>query len=185
MWLAPFRVPHTLLDSLRTASRARREIPGNIWVWSSRLRFRQFHSPSNRLIVADRRYTPIAARMTLGKIGANDSLHAPTRANMRRALSAQGDLERMEHPKSASGSGHKLPSTSSARNKADRKKSDSTRPLRKETGSKSKSKKLVCRYCGSDDLAPSFIKRRDRRCRKCFSKRYRSAARARKPKVKK
>jgi hypothetical protein len=90
----------------------------------------------------------------------------------------------MEHPKLTNGSGHKLHSTSSARNKADRKKSDSARPLRKETGSKSKSEKLVCRYCGSDDLAPSFIKRRDRRCRKCFSKRYRSAARARKLKVK-
>jgi hypothetical protein len=49
---------------------------------------------------------------------------------------------------------------------------------------KSKSEKLVCRYCGSDDLAPSFIKRRDRRCRKCFSKRYGSAARTGK-KVKK
>lgn len=49
----------------------------------------------------------------------------------------------------------------------------------------SKSEKLVCRYCGSDDLAPSFIKRRDRRCRECFSKRYGSAARARKAKVKK
>ena len=50
---------------------------------------------------------------------------------------------------------------------------------------KSKSDKLVCRYCGSDDFSPSFIKRRDRRCRKCFSKRYRSAARTRKTKVKK
>jgi len=50
---------------------------------------------------------------------------------------------------------------------------------------KSKSEKLVCRYCGSNDLAPSFIKRRDRRCRKCFSKRYRSAARTRKTKVRK
>jgi hypothetical protein len=50
---------------------------------------------------------------------------------------------------------------------------------------KSKSEKLVCRYCGSDDLAPSFIKRRDRRCRKCFSKRYGSAARTRKTKDKK
>ena len=59
------------------------------------------------------------------------------------------------------------------------------RPLRKEIGSKSKSEKLVCRYCGSDDLAPSFIKRRDRRCRKCFSKRYGSAARAKKAKTKK
>ena len=43
-----------------------------------------------------------------------------------------------------------------------------------------KAEKLVCRYCGSDDLAPSFIKRRDRRCRGCFSKRYRSAARTKK-----
>ena len=58
-------------------------------------------------------------------------------------------------------------------------------PLRKKTGSKPKAEKLVCRYCGSDDLAPSFIKRRDRRCRKCFGKRYGSAARAKKARIKK
>jgi hypothetical protein len=51
------------------------------------------------------------------------------------------------------------------------KKAKTGRPQVKAVG-KSKSEKLVCRYCGSDDLAPSFIKRRDRRCRKCFSKRY-------------
>ena len=50
---------------------------------------------------------------------------------------------------------------------------------------RSKSEKLVCRYCGSDDLAPSFIKRRDRRCRKCFGERYGSSARTGKTKVKK
>ena len=41
----------------------------------------------------------------------------------------------------------------------------------------SKAQKLVCRYCGSDDLAPSFKKRRDARCRACFKKRYSSAMR--------
>jgi len=110
----------------------------------------------------------------------------------------------MEHPKLAKGSGHKPPigrspfpaeqdqkdAARSAGKKAVRKKTaprkgKSARPLRKEMGSKAKSDKLVCRYCGSDDLAPSFIKRRDRRCRKCFSKRYGSAARATKAKVKK
>ncbi len=94
----------------------------------------------------------------------------------------------MEQPKLANRSGHKVSighSPSSAPKKADRKKSEPARLLRKGTGSKSKSEKLVCRYCGSDDLAPSFIKRRDRRCRKCFSKRYGSAARVRKAKVKK
>ena len=110
----------------------------------------------------------------------------------------------MEHAKLANGSRHKLPirhspppaeqdqmnAARSAGEKTDRKKAaprkaKPARPLRKEMGSKSKSGKLVCRYCGSDDLAPSFIKRRDRRCRKCFSKRYGSAARARKAKVKK
>jgi hypothetical protein len=93
----------------------------------------------------------------------------------------------MEHAKQANGSGHKPigHSPSSARKKADRKKAKSARPLRKEIGSKSKPEKLVCRYCGSDDLATSFIKRRDRRCRKCFSKRYGSAARERKAKLKK
>ncbi|HLM79744.1 MAG TPA: hypothetical protein VK302_03835 [Terriglobales bacterium] len=71
------------------------------------------------------------------------------------------------------------------RKKVARRKAKPARPLRKEMGRKSKSDKLVCRYCGSDDLAPSFIKRRDRLCRKCFSKRYGSAARARKAKAKK
>jgi hypothetical protein len=94
----------------------------------------------------------------------------------------------MENAKLAKGSGHRLPighSPSSARKKADRGKAESALPLRKEMESKSKSDKLGCRYCGSGDLAPSFIKRRDRRCRKCFSKRYGSAARASKAKVKK
>ena len=91
----------------------------------------------------------------------------------------------MEHAKLEKGEhqpiGH---SSTSAPRKGVRKKAEFARPPRKKAGSKSKSEKLVCRYCGSDDLAPSFIKRRDRRCRKCFSKRYRSAARARKAKYK-
>ena len=64
------------------------------------------------------------------------------------------------------------------------KKAKTERPQAKAIR-KSKSEKLVCRYCGSSDLAPSFIKRRDRRCRKCFSKRYGLAARSKKTKVKK
>jgi hypothetical protein len=44
----------------------------------------------------------------------------------------------------------------------------------------SRAEKLVCRYCGSDDLAPSFKKRRDTRCRACFKKRYGSAPRDKK-----
>ena len=40
----------------------------------------------------------------------------------------------------------------------------------------SKPKKLVCRYCGSDVLAPSFKQRRDARCRACFKQRYGSTA---------
>ena len=60
------------------------------------------------------------------------------------------------------------------------------RPLGKEQSEgKAKPEKLVCRYCGSDDLSPSFIKRRDRRCRKCFSKRYGSAVRGKKTSKKK
>jgi hypothetical protein len=47
---------------------------------------------------------------------------------------------------------------------------------RRSSRSTSKVEKLVCRYCGSDDLAPSFKKRRDARCRACFKKRYSSAA---------
>ena len=50
------------------------------------------------------------------------------------------------------------------------------RPTRSSRAS-SKAEKLVCRYCGSDDLSPSFKKRHDARCRACFKKRYGSAAR--------
>ena len=41
------------------------------------------------------------------------------------------------------------------------------------------SDKLLCRYCGSEDLAPSFKKRRDARCRACFKQRYRAVSRER------
>ena len=70
--------------------------------------------------------------------------------------------------------------------------SEAARPAKARTNSPRSSRspsiteKLVCRYCGSDDLAPSFKKRRDARCRACFKKRYAStpgdkkAARARK-----
>jgi hypothetical protein len=55
-------------------------------------------------------------------------------------------------------------------------KKDARRPPESSRAA-SKAEKLVCRYCGSDDLAPSFKKRRDARCRACFQKRYGSAAR--------
>src|SRR5580704_2378499 len=44
------------------------------------------------------------------------------------------------------------------------------------SGKTSSQEKLVCRYCGSDDIAPSFKKRRDARCRAYFKKRYSSPA---------
>ena len=143
---------------------------------------------------ADRRFGPIAGFSLfcangVGKTGGNHSLHAPTRANIPTSPYGSRRFKREWNTRNRqNGSGHELSighSPSSARKKAVRKKAESPRPLRKEAGSKSKSRKLGCRYCGSNDLAPSFIKRRDRRCRKCFSKRYGSAARARKAKVKK
>jgi hypothetical protein len=56
------------------------------------------------------------------------------------------------------------------------------RRSRRWVGVSRKQANWYARYSGSDDLAPSFIKRRDRRCRKCFSKRYGSAAGAKKAK---
>ena len=58
--------------------------------------------------------------------------------------------------------------TSKIRNRVQRKA--------RSTRTATKADKLVCRYCGSDDLAPSFKKRRDARCRACFKKRYGSTA---------
>ncbi len=91
----------------------------------------------------------------------------------------------MEHAKLANEVKTQSSGKSSLRKKLPSTQTRPSRPLRKDAGAKSKSDRLVCRYCGSDDLAPSFIKRRDRRCRKCFAKRYGSAARTKKTKVKK
>jgi hypothetical protein len=68
---------------------------------------------------------------------------------------------------------------------AARSKGEGTEQANTRSRRKPKGEKIVCRYCGSDDLAPSFIKRRDRRCRMCFSKRYGSAARAKRATSKK
>ena len=138
------------------------------------------------------------------EIGETRSLRAPTRANIPASPYGLGDLRKMEHAKLANGSRHELaigrsPSPAqqeqmntarlagkkAVRKKTNPRKAKPAQSIQKKNGSKSKSHKLVCRYCGSDDLAPSFIKRRDRRCRKCFSKRYGSVARAKKAKVKK
>ena len=55
-----------------------------------------------------------------------------------------------------------------------------TRRPSRSSRTKPKAGKLVCRYCGSDDLALSFKKRRDARCRACFKKRYGSASKSKK-----
>ena len=52
----------------------------------------------------------------------------------------------------------------------------------KPAGKTSGQEKLVCRYCGSGDLSPSFKKRRDARCRACFAKRYSSKTTGKKTK---
>jgi hypothetical protein len=105
------------------------------------------------------------------------SAHRSLRAGNRASIQGQPlwlkETKRMERAKLANDKKTEPVNTKSART-----------PMKK-IGSKPKAEKLVCRYCGSDDLAPSFIKRRDRRCRKCFSKRYGSAAPAKNPRSKK
>ena len=98
--------------------------------------------------------------------------------------SRAGVLVKRSGPALKSGQPSTVPSEAKKIGKTAIKKAKTKRPQLKAIR-KSKSEKLVCRYCGSDDLAPSFVKRRDCRCRKCFSKRYGSAARTRRAKVKK
>jgi hypothetical protein len=107
-------------------------------------------------------------------MNAHRSLRARNRASIRGQSLWLKESKRMERAKLTNAEKAARLTTKSAR-----------RALLKNAERKPKAEKLVCRYCGSDDLAPSFIKRRDRRCRKCFSKRYGSAAPAKKPRSKK
>ena len=115
--------------------------------------------------------SPSIARLVTRKMSVNRSLRGRNRASIRDQPIRLTETKRMERAKSTNAKKTEPVNTRSAR-----------APLKK-TERKPKAEKLVCRYCASDDLAPSFIKRRDRRCRKCFSKRYGSAARTRKAKV--
>jgi len=82
----------------------------------------------------------------------------------------------MERAKPANGK-EQMSSVRNASERAQKNREHAAGPEGAKSVRKKPTEKLVCRYCGSNDLAPSFIKRRDRRCRKCFSKRYGSAAR--------
>jgi hypothetical protein len=106
-------------------------------------------------------------------MSAHRSLRGRNRANIRGQPLRLKETKGMERAKFASGK--KTEPTETKHRRLPGKKAER----------KPKAEKLVCRYCGSDDLAPSLIKRRDRRCRKCFSKRYSSAAREKKARNKK
>jgi hypothetical protein len=85
---------------------------------------------------------------------------------MERAKTAKGYGPKARIGGSASAQTDQMNTPKSGGKKAVRKKTTSRkpeleRPLRKKMGRESKSSSLVCRYCGSEDLAPSFIKRRD------------------------
>jgi hypothetical protein len=104
---------------------------------------------------------------------------------MVKELSTHSNEQKSSHPHLTTREGNPSDSDRVSRNTRNGKKKAATKkksaqPSHKQPGSKSKDASLNCRYCGSSDLAPSFIERRDRRCRKCFSKRYGSSARAKK-----
>jgi len=106
-------------------------------------------------------------------VNADRSLRARNRAGIRgqplRLKENQGQWKRAELASGKKTERAKIKYRRLPGNKAERKR---------------KAEKLVCRSCGSDDLAPNFIKRHDRRCRKCFSKRNRSAKPAKKQRSK-
>jgi hypothetical protein len=84
--------------------------------------------------------------------------------------------------KEPAGSLKKKGSAAKSKRVAGGKTGKAAHPRRESARATSKGEKLVCRYCGSDDLAPSFIKRRDARCRACFKKRYSPSVQGKKSK---
>jgi len=78
-------------------------------------------------------------------------------------------------PKKAAPKSAKAPAAKAAPRAA---KPASKAPAAKAAPKAMKPGELKCRYCGSKDLAPSFIARRDARCKPCFQERYGSKAAA-------
>src|SRR5579862_5319176 len=88
---------------------------------------------------------------------------SPTRKELYKNMDTKGNVETTTQPS-------KVKKRARAANVASDKTAKPARPAGRS--SNAQSGKLMCRYCGSDDLAPSFKKRRDARCRACFKKRY-------------
>ena len=89
----------------------------------------------------------------------------PSQQRKRRSIEATGLINRLRLKKKK---------TVGATPKADHATKTTKTPQRplRSLRAASNTETLACRYCGSDDLAPSFKKRRDARCRACFKKRY-------------
>src|SRR5579862_9034552 len=93
---------------------------------------------------------------------------SPTRKKLYKNMDTKGNVGTTTHPS-------KVKKRARAANVASDKTAKPARPAGRS--SNAQSGKLMCRYCGSDDLAPSFKKRRDARCRACFKQRYSAASR--------
>jgi len=98
---------------------------------------------------------------------------SPTRKELYKNMDTKGNVETTTQPS-------KVKKRARAANVASDKTAKPARPAGRS--SNAQSGKLICRYCGSDDLAPSFKKRRDARCRECFKSKYGSTARSNKAK---
>jgi len=89
----------------------------------------------------------------------------PNQQRKRRSIEAAGPINRLRLKK-------RKPSALRRRRVVPRKIKKPSQRLPRSLRAASSTETPVCRYCGSDDLAPSFKKRRDARCRACFKKRY-------------
>ena len=112
----------------------------------------------------------VCARSLRRRLGSGDQKeHTKMESNYATESAATSDSGKSVSIPSTSVTKHKNKKTVAARAKSETKvRAQTPRSPR----AKSDGGKLVCRYCGSDDLAPSFKKRRDARCRACFKKRY-------------
>lgn len=165
-----------------------------VHIWSS-LGRRSFRSKTHTLLWSRRKASQVEAGLSAARsLGSETPSHSAVTEQCvlstgggTEAPAREGGFQMRTHTKPRAGARTADEAATPAKQKggahqpkaasATKARKAARRSTRSSGAAASEVKQLVCRYCGSDDLAPSFRKRRDARCRTCFKQRYGSAVR--------
>lgn len=132
-------------------------------------------SPSEHAEAAEKRRRAVSVKMKTTTDGRGKEWKMPTAASVaeeRAQKAPKGDPVEMAAKKAQPKTKPAPAKKSTEKRTAAPKPASKPKAIAKAPAVKTADGSLTCRYCGEPVTQPSFIKRRDARCGKCFAERY-------------